>query len=384
MRNRLGLESAQDYTASPIHSHVRTTGPVDLIVDRYIVRLVALPTLFGFLLLILLVTAFNAATLLRDAAFSRIPFEHVLTMVFLRDVTASEVLLPTALYFGVLATMLNWHREREAFAFYGAGIGPLRMARPVWLLCFVASVVVATLALFARPWAYGESYRLDASAASLSTSAMQAGRFYSISDDTVLVANAIDRDADTMQGVFMQNRMTGGVRIIHAESGRILPAAADVGRRIELEHGVSQWIDDATLADRQSTFERLVYFAPEEAFEGISSQRRALATAMLLGSERPKEVAELQWRVTLPLTAFFMMLIAVELSRSKPKSSPYPRLIVGLVVYAIVFNMGAVARTWVENGQTAALPGMLWVPLLPLVIFVLLRRIPALSLARPA
>ncbi len=352
-------------------------------VDRYIARLVALPTLFGFTLLILLVTAFNAAMLLRDAAFSRIPAEHVLTMILLRDVTAAEVLLPTALYFGVLTTMNRWHREREAFALYGAGVTPSRAARPVWLICFITSLVVALLCLYARPWAYGESYRLDADTKHLSAAVMQPDRFYAFSQNSVLSAREIDRKGDQMGGVFMENRLSSGVRVIRAESGRILPADDDLAQRIELSRGISQWIKTTTLGDRQSTFEKLVYFAPAQDSNGLSNQRRAMPSATIAQSENPKEVAEFQWRITLPLTAFFMTLIALELSRGTPGSSPYPRLVLGLVVYAVLFNLAAVARTWVENGQVPATPGMLWVPIAAALLYGAVRRVPSLSLRRP-
>ncbi len=354
-----------------------------MIVDRYIVRLVALPTLFGFALLILLVTAFNAATLLRDAAFARIPLDHVLSMVLLRDVTAAEVLLPTALYFGILTTMNQWHRDREAFVMYGAGVAPARAARPIWLLSIVASLLVALLSLWARPWAYGEGYRLDAAVDQLSAAAMQPDRFYAFADDTVLSAREIDRASDTMRGVFVHNRQASGVRIIRAQSGQILPADEKAPHRIELIDGVSQWITAANLADRQSTFERLVYYAPSQERAVVSSQRRAMPTSSIIGSDHPKEIAEFQWRLTLPFTAFFMMLIALELARAAPGTSPYPRLVLGLILYAALFNLGAVARTAVENGQIGAIPGMLWVPAVAALVYLGVRSIPALSLRRP-
>ena len=135
-----------------------------MIIDRYLIRLVLLPTLAGFALLILLVSAFNAAALLRDAAYSRIPMDQVFTLIGLRDVIAAEVLLPTSLYMGVLTTLNQWHRDREAYALYAAGVVPGRIGYPVWMVALVICACVAGLSLYARPWAYAESYRLDAEA----------------------------------------------------------------------------------------------------------------------------------------------------------------------------------------------------------------------------
>jgi len=353
-----------------------------LTLDRYIGRLVAVPAFAAFALLILLVSAFNAALLLRDAAYSRIPFDYIAKLILLRNITAAEVLLPTALYVAVLATFNQWHRDREAFACYAAGISPRRMSRTVSLLCLVTCLIVAGFSLFARPWAYAASYRLDAAAAELSTDAMQPDRFYTFGDTIVLSAREIDRSASIMRGVFMQNRLSQGVQIVHADTGRMHPPA-DGQRRLELSHGTIHWLSDGDFEERIAEFETLVYFAPTEPEEGVRSRRRAATTAELAASEGPKEIAELQWRLLLPVTAFFMTLVAIELARALPGSSPYPRFIAGLVTYAAIFNLAAVGRTWVENGQVGALPGMLWVPLVSAAVLLLLRQLPALSLSRP-
>jgi lipopolysaccharide export LptBFGC system permease protein LptF len=81
--------------------------------------------------------------------------------------------------------------------------------------------------------------------------------------------------------------------------------------------------------------------------------------------------------------AFFMTLIAVEISRAMPGSSPYPRFIAGIAVYALVFNVAAAGRTWVENGQIGAMPGMLWVPVATAALFLVVRQLPSVSLRRP-
>jgi len=354
-----------------------------VIIDRYLVRLVLVPTLTGFALLILLVSAFNAAVLLRDAAYSRIPMNQVFTLIGLRDLIAAEVLLPTSLYMGVLTTLNQWHREREAFAFYGAGVLPGRTSYPVWAIALVICVGVAALSLYARPWAYAESYRLDAEAGQLTTESMQPDHFYQFGTDLVLSAASIDRVADQMHGVFVQSRIAPQVRVIRSESGRIFGAEGTTRQRVELENGISYAISETSRSDRMSEFARLVYYAPSEPISEVQNKRRALPTRDLLVATTPKERAELQWRICLPVTAFFMALIAAEISRAMPGSSPYPRFLAGIAIYAIVFNVAAAGRTWVENGQVPYIPGMLWVPVATALLYVFVRQIPAVSLRRP-
>jgi lipopolysaccharide export system permease protein len=354
-----------------------------LIIDRYLARLVLLPTLAGFALLLLLVSAFNAATLLRDAAYSRIPLQHVLLMVGLNDLVSAEVLLPTSLYIGVLATLNQWHRNREAYALYGSGISPTRVSRPIWLLAGAVCVAVAALSLYVRPWAFATSYRLDASTAQLSTASMEPDRFYNFGSAAVLSAAAIDRDADRMHHVFIRLAMPDRVRVIRATSGRIRADKDQARQYIELSDGIDYAIRAMSRADQVTRFAALRYYAPATASIGVENQRRALPTAQLIGATQPKQRAELQWRLCLPVIALLMTLIAVELARALPGSSPYARFLLGIGVYTLVFNLAAVGRTWLENGRVGAFPGMLWVPMATALLYVVVRRVPALSLRRP-
>jgi lipopolysaccharide export system permease protein len=354
-----------------------------LIVDRYLMRLVLVPTLTGFALLVLLVSAFNAGVLLRDAAYARVPLNQVLTMIGLRDLIAADVLLPTSLYIGVLTTLNQWHRNREAFALYGAGVRPNRAARPVWLIAIVVTIFVAGLSWYARPWAFAETYRLDAAADELSTTVMQPDRFYTFGGTVVLSAAAIDHTADQMHGVFIETSAVDQIRVIRAESGKIHGTEGNRRQYIELEHGTTYLISESSRADRVTSFDSLVYYAPGQAAIDVENKRRALPTATLVNTTDPKERAEFQWRMCLPLLALLMTFIAVEIARAMPGSSAYPRFLAGIAVYTIVFNLAAVGRTWVENGHVAAIPGMLWVPVFTAILYVVVRQIPAVSMRRP-
>lgn len=351
-------------------------------IDRYVIRLVVVPSLAGFALLVLLVTAFNAGELLRDAVVSQFPASYVIQKLLLQDITASEVLLPTAVYVGLLVTMSHWHRDREAWALYAAGATPARLTRPLVVLALGLAFVIAALSLIARPWAYAQSYVLDAQVSHLSTDMMAPHQFYSVSDQLVISASAIDDDSGDMQGVFVQQTSPDGIRVIRAHTGRILPPDADRRQRVELNDGSSYWVEHAA-GDRSSEFAQLTYVSPPVEEADPLAKRRARPTLELLESSRPKEVAELQWRISMPLLALFVTLIGAELTRAHPSANLYSRYLLGILTYALAFNIAAMGRTWVENGLVDAVPGMYWVPALTVIAFLLIRRLVVLNLSRP-
>jgi len=129
-------------------------------------------------------------------------------------------------------------------------------------------------------------------------------------------------------------------------------------------------------------FERLIYFAQRPPSD-VRSKRRALPTAVLASSENRKEAAEFQWRVCMPLISLLVALMGIELGRLKPRQSPYPRFGLALVLYALVFNLSSLTKSSVENGLIPIFPGVYSAVAVLVVTYLIMRRLPSLSLKVP-
>jgi len=98
----------------------------------------------------------------------------------------------------------------------------------------------------------------------------------------------------------------------------------------------------------------------------------AKPTLDLLTSSDPKDRAELQWRISMPLSVLVLALLAVPLSRSSPREGRYARIGVGLLVYIIYTNLQSIARVWVEREIAPPWVGMWWVHALVLALALML------------
>jgi lipopolysaccharide export system permease protein len=65
-----------------------------------------------------------------------------------------------------------------------------------------------------------------------------------------------------------------------------------------------------------------------------------------------------------------LSLLAVPLSRSAPRQSRYHSFILAILVYVGLFNLTGVARTWVEDGKVQSFPGIWWIYLIPILLFI--------------
>ena len=71
--------------------------------------------------------------------------------------------------------------------------------------------------------------------------------------------------------------------------------------------------------------------------------------------------AEFQWRVSLPLMALILALIAIPLAHLQPRQGRYARLGIVILTFFIYVNVLSAARTWVEKGWVVPELGIWWV-----------------------
>lgn len=86
-----------------------------------------------------------------------------------------------------------------------------------------------------------------------------------------------------------------------------------------------------------------------------------MSVAELLQVAGAEERAELQWRLGVPISTLLLALIAVPLSRSRPREGRYGRLAIGLLVFIVYLNMLSAAKAWVEQGTISPELGLWWV-----------------------
>lgn len=367
-------------------------------VDRYLLRSMLSAFTAGWLLLTAVFVAVVTAGVLADAAAGQLSAGALWRLVLLRCVIGAEVLIPTAMFFAVMFTFERLHRDRELVVLQAGGFSPLRLLVPVAVLGAGVLVLVAVLTLVARPWAYRATQVLETLAMQPDVAAMRPGYFYPIGSDLVLTASAVD--GEVLQDVFARQQLPGELHLIRAERARLTPVGDRGGQLVTFESGQSMTLlgggvsravgiaapDENTAfdagprsppsagIDRRHRFDKLVYRWEPELPGADAFNRRARLTGELLTSRVARDTAEVQWRFTLPLLTFGMVLVAGVLGIREPGRVTSLRMLKGIGAYVLVFNIAAGARSAVESGLLPAFPGVWWLPLLPALVFLVVLR----------
>jgi len=348
-----------------------------VILNRHITVEILKPMVLGIGLLVIVFTGYSFAAKLSQAANGMIPLPVVVKLIGLNSLIAMEVLLPTALYLSIISTLSRFYRDAEMTAMNAAGYGEARLIHTVLRITLFVAVLVGIVSLYARPWAYRQSYRIETDAqAEFDIRKIEPGHFIELQDAKyVLFARGVDKKHGILHEVFLQSEKGSGrkarVQVIYAREAYMPPVHFGGARNFKFSNGYSYLLDPKGSKDTTLKFKQLIIPIPGIE-KDTSYRRKAASTVDLSQSSARRDIAEYQWRLSTPLATLVLALLAVPLSRSGPRQGRHTSFIVAIAVYTGLFILTSAARNWVSDGIIPAVPGIWWVYGIPLLLFAIL------------
>ncbi len=340
------------------------------VIDRYLLKEVTLNWLAVTLVLWVIVLSNKLAGFLGEAAAGKLPGTVIFTLLGLKSVDYLVVLLPLTLYLGVLLALGRLYKDSEMAALGACGVGPARIYRPLLGFAAIVAVGIAALSLFVAPRTATLGYEVRARAEMIADlSAVNAGRFQeSGSGNMVFYAERVSADHQYLERVFVRSDQKGVPTLLTAQRAHTEVDAASGDRFLVLEDGYRYQGQPGDAAYRVLKFKR--HGVRLDTMEVLSPRMKnnATPTARLWASAEPRDVAELQWRLSLPLAALSLVLMAVPLSRTTPRQGRFGRLFGAVLIFIVYYNLLGTAQVWVEKGVLGALPGLWWVHALPVLV----------------
>lgn len=333
------------------------------ILDRYIFREIATTWLGVTLVLLMILLTNQFARILGDVAKGKLPKGAAFDVIGLSAVQYLTVLVPIGLFLSIMMALGRLYRDSELPAMMACRTGPMGIYRPLLWLLLPLTLGVAWISIEIGPKALIAVDRIGAEARrEADLASIEPGRFTVFGPQNAVVYGESVTADGLMEKVFLQRRVDGdNIEVVIAERGeQVASDDPDVrmlvlynGRRYEGIPGTSQF--------------RVVEFAEHGIPYQLPSlnppdpRPRARPVAQLLASNDLEEIAELQWRIGVPLSTLLLGFLAVPLSRTRPREGRYGRLAIGLLVFIIYLNMLNAAKAWIEQGTISPALGLWWV-----------------------
>jgi lipopolysaccharide export system permease protein len=335
--------------------------------DRYIFREVATTWLAVTSVLLIILVSNALARVLSQAAANDFPRHVVLALIGLTSAGYLTVIVPIGFFLAIVLALGRLYHESEMAAIQACGVGPGGLFRPIGILGVAIAGLLAWLSFQAVPQASARAQEIRADALrEAQFGALEPGRFRTFSGgNIVFYAESVDDNGILHNvNVFVdrptpdkkQSVLEVWVASRAEQRGVGLPEQTFVlydGRRYEGIPGSGEF--------------RIMQFAeggipvPLGSVVASAGKAEMKLTGELLASMTREDIAELQWRLSIPLMTFILMLIAVPLSRLRPREGRFGRIGLAILVYFVYYQVLLAARAWVENGTLTPAVGLWWV-----------------------
>lgn len=336
------------------------------ILQRYLFREAARSWLAVTAVLMAIMLSTRFARFLGATAKGEIPPDLLWKVAFLSSAQYLTILTPISLMLGAMLALGRMYRDSEVAAMHACGVGLTQLYQPFLRLALWLALLTALLSLYLSPLAgQAVDYMTKKAAQELQFGVLEPGRFRRLPDEAgVFYVESVSADGREIENVFVQLQGIDGQSVITAPRGVQRTDPVTGARSLVLVNGYRVDGVPGRLDYRITRFAEhgVTIAAPEFVYR---AGKQALKSSFeLLASDDPRDVAELQWRVSAPLSVLLLVLLAVPLARTDARSGRYGRVALGIVVYIAYFNLLGIAQAWLESGELPAWVGLWWVHLI--------------------
>ena len=332
------------------------------ILDRYIFREIAQSWLAVTVVLLAILLTNQFARVLGEVAKGKLPKDAIFQIIGLTALQYLTILVPIGLFLSVMLALGRLYRDSEMPAMMACGVGPWDIYRPLSWLLIPLALTVGFLTMEVSPMVLTEIERIGAEARrQADLASIEPGRFTTNNREGAVVYAEKVIGPGSVENVFLQRRLDDGVEVVVAERGEQVESDDPNTRFFVLYNGRRYEGVPGTSEFRVMEFAEhgIPYRLPN--VEDPELEPRAMKTADLVVATEADEVAELHWRIGIPLATMVLAILAVPLSRSQPRQGRYGRLAIGLLVFIIYFNLLSAGKAWLEIGKVPAAVGLWWV-----------------------
>jgi len=303
-----------------------------------------------FTVLFTIVVTVMLIRVLADAAAGKIAPTDVAAMLGFAALGYLPVIVSLTGFISVLTVISRSYQESEMVIWQASGLSLFRWIRPILAVGLPMIIVTAVLSIWLTPWAnrnsaeYKERFQHREDLARVSP-----GRFQeSANGDKIFFVEGVIDDLSKLRNVFVREV---GQRdaTISAEEGSI--TRGESGEKLlQLLHGRRYENITATKEVRIVEFERYsVVLSQGERGLGENKSARSIKTIQLLEQPTSANLAELLWRVSMPVMCLLQMLIAIPLGFVNPRRGRGLSLSIAVLLAVTYFNtigilQGAVIR----------------------------------------
>lgn len=294
----------------------------------------------------------------RLAAKGIIPNDTIDTILVFNLLKHLPLLLSITLFLTILMALSRWYKDSEMIVWLSSGLSLSKLVKPIIYFSIPTILLIGFLSLLVSPWAVQkvEEYKNG-----LKTRdeflAISPGIFKeSKSDNRILYVEGFSELGNTVNNVFIQSYQNGKLGVMVSSKGKrytnekgenyivLLDGKRYEGGRETKEFTTVKYKEYGILIEKD--------IPSLSAASARVSKMEAKKTIELIGNLSNKKFqAEFLWRLSLPISTFILIIIAIPLSFNNPRSGRSMNIIAAILIFVIYNNAISISNSLIATGQ---------------------------------
>ena len=337
---------------------------------------------FAIIFIIGLVLFGNQFVMMVQESVERgIPLQELMPLVSFKMIRDVSLILSLSLFLAIILTISQLYKNSEAVVMNSLGLSDKHFIVFIQPLVLLSFVIIFFLTIYAVPWAMQQKNIMEEETKNASEfSFITAGEFEVFKQGKIVFYASESKSLDTIEGQNMEEIFIYAfdnekpVIVLASEAKKYIDSESK-SIYLRLKDGVRyqgipgneninilnfDWYDlEIVSGELQKSI--VIY----TKIEGKS-------TLDLVKEGGRYANAELQWRLSQPITVLILSVIGVFLGKTSPRGGKGVNLLIGIIVFMLYYNGLLIAKSAIELGQMDPIIGLWGVHLLMVLLLLLL------------
>ncbi len=347
------------------------------IIAKYLMRNVLVMLSAVFIVIGLVVFGNQLVLVINQSLQKGIPVADLFPLIGFKMIRDIPLILSLSLFLAIILSVSRLYKDSEAVVMNSLGLGDRQFMWFIQPIVVVIFIFILFLTTYAVPWSKQQrNMIMDRTENASEFSFIKQGEFQEFKDGDIVfyaskVKNAEKSDQQEMEEIFIYALSNDEPVITLAKQAQKYTDGITNSAYLRLKEGTryhglpgdgNKKILNFDLYDLKIIDGEVQ--KSKDTSVGVEGQN----TFDLFHSSGVKERAELQWRLSQPLSVLVLSVFGILLGKSSPRGGKNLGVLFGVVAFILYNNALLVVKSSLEQGNTGLIVSLWWVHIAVLLI----------------
>jgi len=350
------------------------------IISRYLLKSLVVFFLAIFFVIALIVFGNQFVLTVQESVEHGIPIQELMPIVGFNMLRDLPIILSLSFFLSIIISISQFYKNSEAVVMNSFGMGDKSFIHLIQPLVVFLFLLVFALTIYAVPWAKQQkSFAEDETVNASEFSFISEGKFESFKNGEIVFyaseSSQIDEAGEqNMEEIFIYvSNETSPIVVLASEATKYTDSDNE-SIYLRLKNGVRYeglpGDENVNILDFDQYDLEIVSGEVQKSLSNFSEIEEKTSIDLLMEGGNLAN-AEIQWRLSQPISILILSFIGVLLAKTSPRTGKGVNLLFGIIIFMLYNNGLLVAKNSIESGQLNPFVG-LWSIHILLVLFLII------------